>query len=95
MRAGMAADIVIFDPETVAESSDYAPGKNTSFTAGLPHVIVNGQFVKRNNQALRVPAGKPIRFPVEDKDRFKPVTREDWRTIFTIDTSPLYRMDHE
>ena len=78
MQEGMAADITIIDPETVTDTADYEPGKNLSFSVGLPHVIVNGQFVKRDNKAIKVFAGKPIRFPVEAKGRFVPVSKEYW-----------------
>jgi N-acyl-D-glutamate deacylase len=72
MQEGMVADIVIFDPEKVKEGSDYAAGLNGLPPKGLPHVIVNGQFVKRNNNATNVFPGVPIRYPVEEKGRFVP-----------------------
>jgi N-acyl-D-amino-acid deacylase len=89
MQEGMVADITIFDPQTVAEGSDYKPGMNGLPPKGLPHVIVNGQFVKRDNKATNVMAGQPIRFPVEEKPRFVPATTEQWLKTFTIDSSPI------
>ncbi len=89
MREGMVADIVVFDPETVAEGSDYKKGKNGLPPKGLPHVIVNGQFVKRDNKATDVMAGQPIRYPVEEKGRFEPASKKQWLRTFTIDTSPI------
>ena len=89
LQEGMVADIVVFDPETVAEESDYKSGKNGLPPKGLPHVIVNGQFVKRDNKATNVMAGQPIRYPVEEKGRFVPASTEQWLQNFTIDTSPI------
>lgn len=84
MQEGMVADIVIFDPETVAEQSDYKPGMNGLPPIGLPHVIVNGQFVKRDNKATNVMAGQAIRFPVEEKPRFVPASTEQWLSDFSL-----------
>ena len=41
LREGMAADIVIFDPETVIEKADYANPQE--YPDGMPWVIVNGK----------------------------------------------------
>ena len=41
LREGMAADIVIFDPETVIEKADYANPQE--YPEGMPWVIVNGR----------------------------------------------------
>ena len=78
MQEGMVADIVVFDPETVAEGSSYKGGENGLPPIGLPHVIVNGQPVKRDDKATDVMAGQPIRFPVEDKPRFVPASTAQW-----------------
>jgi len=85
----MVADIVIFDPATVAEGSSYKGGENGLPPKGLPHVIVNGQFVKRDNQATGVMAGLPIRYPVEEDARFIPASTEQWLETFTIDDGAL------
>jgi len=89
MQQGMVADITIFDPKTVAEGSDYKPGMNGLPPKGLPHVIVNGQFVKRDNKATDVMAGQPIRYPVEEKGRFEPASTKQWLNTFTIDSSSI------
>jgi N-acyl-D-aspartate/D-glutamate deacylase len=65
MQEGMVADITIFDPQTVAEGSDFRAGMNGLPPKGLPHVIVNGQFVKRDGKATDARPGVPIRYPVE------------------------------
>ena len=89
MQAGMAADIVIFDPESVHEGSGYKAGENGLPPIGLPHVIVNGQFVKRDDMATNVMAGQAIRYPVEDRGRHEPASAEQWLDDFSIDDSTL------
>ena len=64
------------DPEKVSEGSGYASGTNGLPPVGLPHVIVNGQFVKRSNQAIKAMAGLPVRYPTEQSGRFEPVISE-------------------
>jgi len=62
IQKGMIADITIFNPKTVKENSDYAPGKNGLPTTGIPYVLVNGQIVVRDSKVdLKVRAGQPIR----------------------------------
>jgi hypothetical protein len=87
----LVADITIFDPETIAEGSDYKAGMNGLPPKGLPHVIVNGQFVKRDNKATNVMAGQQIRFPVEEKGRFVPATTEQWLKDFSLVDSGAVR----
>jgi N-acyl-D-aspartate/D-glutamate deacylase len=89
LQEGMVADIVIFDPETVAEVSTYKKGENGLPPKGLPHVMVNGQFVKKDGKATDVMAGQPIRYPVEKKGRFVPASKKQWLQTFTIDGSQL------
>lgn len=89
IQPGMAADIVVFDPKMVAEGSSYKAGENGLPPKGLPHVIVNGQFVKRNNQATNIMAGQPIRFPVEEKARFVEATQEQWKEKMIVDDSSI------
>ncbi len=78
LQEGMVADITIFDPETAADVADYKPGLNLAYSSGIPHVMVNGQFVKRDDKAIKIFPGLPIRFPVEEKGRFVPVSKEYW-----------------
>ena len=84
MQEGMVADIVLFDARTVAEGSDYKTGMNGLPPKGLPHVIVNGQFVKRDNEATNVMSGVAIRYPVEKKGRFVPASKEQWFEDFSL-----------
>ena len=41
LRPGLAADVVVFDPETVIEKADYAHPQE--YPEGIPWVIVNGR----------------------------------------------------
>jgi N-acyl-D-glutamate deacylase len=79
MQEGMVADIVVFDPVTVTEKSDYKAGTNGLPPEGLPHVIVNGQFVKRDGKATDQFPGVAIRYPEEDKGRFVPADVKELR----------------
>ena len=85
MQKGMAADITIFDPQTVTDNSTYAKG--TLPSTGILHVIVNGTIVMKNQEPLKgVSPGQPIRFePV--KSRFKPLNKEEW--VKTYYASPI------
>lgn len=48
---GFDADITVFDPNTVSEKATYENPQQ--FSIGIPHVLVNGQFVVRNNENIR------------------------------------------
>jgi hypothetical protein len=89
MQEGMVADIVVFNPQTIHEGSTYKKGENGLSPTGLPHLIVNGVFVKKDDKATNVFPGQPIRYPVEDKPRFIPATKKQWLKTFTIDSSPV------
>lgn len=46
IKAGYAADLVVFDPKTVGDRATFeAPH---AYPVGMPHVLVNGQFVVRD-----------------------------------------------
>ena len=89
MQEGMAADIVIFDPENVAEKATNAAGENGLPPAGMPHVIVNGIFVKRDDKPTGALPGLPIRYAVERTGRHEPATTKQWLQEFTIDDGSL------
>jgi len=63
IQEGAVADITIFDPDTVIDNADWAPGKNSLPSTGIPYVIVNGTVVVRDSQVLKVFPGQPIRNP--------------------------------
>ena len=55
LRPGAAADIVVFDPETVAERCTFdAPRR---LPVGIRHVLVNGTPVVENGRVTGVRAG--------------------------------------
>ena len=56
---GFAADVVVFDPDSVAETGTYeAPH---SYAKGIPHVVVNGVRVIENGQYTGETPGVVIR----------------------------------
>lgn len=81
MQKGMVADITMFDPKTVRDNSTFAKG--TLPSTGIPHVIVNGIIVMKDSEPIkRFDAGQPIRFEVQEKGRFEPLTLEGWTKTF-------------
>jgi len=61
VRAGMAADLVAFDPETVASRATYADPLH--YSAGIPYVAVNGQLVVDEGAITKARPGRPLRGP--------------------------------
>jgi len=82
MQEGMVADITIFDPKNVTDNATYKAGEQGLPTTGIPYVIINGQIVVKDSKPLEVFAGQPIRYPVEDKGRYEPVSEKDWLLQF-------------
>ena len=63
MQEGMIADITIFDPDTIADTSTMKQGERGSYTKGIPFVLVNGQVAIDDGVAnTKLRAGKPIRY---------------------------------
>jgi N-acyl-D-aspartate/D-glutamate deacylase len=56
---GMAADIVIFDPETVRDTATYAVP--ATYPVGIPYVIVNGKVAVDNAKMTDALAGEVLR----------------------------------
>jgi N-acyl-D-amino-acid deacylase len=56
----------------------------------LPYVIVNGTIVVKDSKVLPVKPGKPIRFPVEEKGRFKAVNITEWLDKYTIPVETMH-----
>ncbi len=55
IKVGHHADLVLFDPRTVADAATFdAPH---AYPAGLPHVLVNGVFVVRDGQHTQARPG--------------------------------------
>lgn len=56
---GMAADLALFDPDTVSERATYEQPRQTPL--GIPHVLVNGQLAIADGQRTGVLAGRSVR----------------------------------
>jgi len=92
IQKGKIADITIIDPKTVKDNSTYAKG--TLPTTGIPYVIVNGTIVVKDSKVLKdVNPGQPIRFPVESKGRFKPLSIDGWQNEFLVAPIGFYGLD--
>lgn len=61
LRENMYADIVIFDPKTIADQSTYA--NPHQYPIGIPYVIVNGQVVVENSKHTGKLPGMILRGP--------------------------------
>jgi hypothetical protein len=85
MQEGMVADITIFDPEAVTDNATYKAGEHLLPSTGIPYVLVNGQFVVKDNVAQHVMAGQPIRYAPEANGRHVPASTKQWVNAFTID----------
>lgn len=59
LAPGFAADIVVFDPDTVADTATFESPHN--YAAGIPHVAVNGALVVENGEFTGKTPGKVIR----------------------------------
>jgi hypothetical protein len=82
MQESMVADITIFDPEKITDNATYKAGEQGRPTTGIPYVVVNGTIVVKDSKVQRVYPGQPIRYPVEEKGRFEPITEEDFLKQF-------------
>jgi N-acyl-D-amino-acid deacylase len=61
LRPGMAADITVFDPATVADRATFERPHQPS--VGFAHVFVNGQAVLRHGQVTAARPGRGLRGP--------------------------------
>lgn len=59
VRAGYAADLVLFDPATVADTATFADPKQPA--AGIPYVFVNGELAMDEGRRTPVLAGRALR----------------------------------
>lgn len=59
IREGHRADLVLFDPATVAAGSTY--GSPRTLPTGIPHVLVDGRFVIEDGRRTDVLAGRAVR----------------------------------
>ena len=63
LRVGMKADIVIFDPATVADKSEFA--NPHQYSTGIADVIVNGQPVLRSGKVTAARPGQVLYGPAK------------------------------
>jgi N-acyl-D-amino-acid deacylase len=61
IRAGMAADVVAFNPDTVRDRSTYADPLH--YSEGIPYVAINGQLVIDNGRITDARPGRALRGP--------------------------------
>ena len=59
LREGNWADIVVFDPDKVQDTSTYKDPHH--YPTGIPHVLVNGVEVIKNGEHTGAKAGQPLR----------------------------------
>lgn len=59
IRAGMAADVVVFDPDTIADRSTFDDGK--PLAVGVEHVLVNGEPVLLNGERTTALPGRGLK----------------------------------
>jgi len=59
LRKGMWADIVVFNPETIADTATYLDPYR--YPVGVEHVLVNGVAVIRDGEHTGALPGKPLR----------------------------------
>ncbi|MGW3146593.1 N-acyl-D-amino-acid deacylase family protein [Streptomyces sp. NPDC001177] len=59
VREGYRADLVLFDPETVAAGSTFEQPR--ALPSGIPHVLVDGRFVIEDGRRTDVLAGRAVR----------------------------------
>ena len=73
LREGFAADVVVFDPDTIADRSTYDDGK--ALAVGVEHVLVNGVPVLLNGERTA-----PARAAGSSAGRCLPISRQDFGT---------------
>lgn len=61
LRPGLAADLVAFDPETIADRSTFAEPRQ--YSVGIPYVVVNGQLVVDEGAITAARPGRVLRGP--------------------------------
>lgn len=59
VREGYRADLVLFDPATVAAGSTFEQPR--TLPAGIPHVLIDGRFVIEDGHRTQVLAGRSVR----------------------------------
>ncbi len=60
LKVGLAADIVVFDPETIIDTADYTDP--IQYPIGIDYVLVNGKILVNDGEPQAQKAGKVLRF---------------------------------
>ena len=50
LQVGFDADITVFDPDEIIDTATFE--EDLSFSKGVAHVLVNGQFVVRDGETV-------------------------------------------
>ncbi len=95
VQEGKVADLTLFDPKTVTDNATYKLGESGLPSTGIPYVLVNGTVVVKNSVVLPVKPGQPLRYPVEEKGRFVPVSIQKWADEHTIGTRGIPDLNDE
>ena len=66
LRAGMKADLVIFDPTTVRDTATFE--KPHAYADGFSHIVVNGQVVFENGAMTAARPGRVLYGPGRARD---------------------------
>jgi len=61
VRPGMYADVVVFDPATIADKATYE--KPQQYAVGVKQVFVNGVHVLKDGEPTGTPAGRALKGP--------------------------------
>jgi N-acyl-D-aspartate/D-glutamate deacylase len=59
LRVGSVADLVLFDPSTIADQATYA--EPTRAARGVEHVLIGGEFAVEGGQVVRADLGRMLR----------------------------------
>jgi N-acyl-D-amino-acid deacylase len=59
LAPGYAADVVVFDPETIADQSTFDAGKRLA--VGVEHVLVNGELVLHDGKRTKALPGRGLK----------------------------------
>lgn len=59
IKEGYRADVVLFDPETVAAGSTFE--RPRTLPTGIPYVLIDGKFVIEDGRRTDVLAGRAVR----------------------------------
>jgi dihydroorotase/N-acyl-D-amino-acid deacylase len=64
LRPGMIADIVIFDPDRIADKSEFT--NPHQYSIGVRDLMINGEFVLREGRLTRVHSGRVLYGPARN-----------------------------